>query len=80
MVCTFSLFSAVEQFIRAKYERKQYMSRGGSVEASKPTSKETQEQKAKVKPKKASNSSSAALKSSSEQVRYGKIMTLVYIL
>ena len=49
-----SLFSsAVEQFIRSKYERKQYMSRGGSSEPSsskQPTVKE--ETKAKSKPKK----------------------------
>ena len=77
------LCSAVEQFIRAKYERKQYLSRGGSAEAtSKPTTtaaKEVQEQKARVKPKKAT----AAQKSSIEQVQqlYGLLYRVhVYVI
>lgn len=62
--------SAVEQFIRAKYERKQYILKGGSAETAKPATqsgKESQEQKTKNKAKKIATST-AAQKSSSEQV------------
>ena len=61
----------MEQFIRAKYERKMYISRDGSSDANKATAssaaKETQE-KAKAKPKKVSSSSVNQQKSSREQV------------
>lgn len=59
--------SAVEQFIRAKYERKQYISRGGSSEPSSSKQATTSEPKAKSKAKKAS-SSTAPQKPSTEQV------------
>jgi hypothetical protein len=52
----------VEQLIRAKYERKQYISRGGSSEPKQPAAKE--ELKAKSKPKK----TSSPQKPSAEQV------------
>ena len=61
-------FSAVEQFIRAKYERKMYISKGGSEVASKQTTTAAGNKEAKTnKPKKAA-SSSAIQKSS--QVTY----------
>ena len=60
-------FSAVEQFIRAKYERKQYISRGGSSEPSSKQASAKEEPKAKSKAKKAS-SSAAPQKHSTEQV------------
>ena len=60
--------SAVEQFIRAKYERKQYIAKG-DVPASKEqsTNKEpSQEQKTKSKSKRAPAASSNANKSSGQ--------------
>lgn len=62
--------SAVEQFIRAKYERKQYIAKDGNSQSStsKPVVRDTQEHKSKNKPKKAS-SSSTIQKPQNDQVR-----------
>ena len=54
----------MEQFIRAKYERKQYLGKGGSSESA---PKESQEQKTKSKQKKAT-SNPAVQKTTREQV------------